>query len=245
MILYIAVCDDDQTTHDAIKSVAATFQIKYDIDLVISHYFNGSELIEAYKTGRCFDVIFMDIEFPNENGIEVIQTIRKYYKRLITTIFLTSYPKYMQDSFSVHAYNFISKPISYNTFEEQILSITEDNFTDETKIMLLDSDNNAYYINVNDILYIKSGQKFSYKNQLVFFTKNQMFHLRVKIEELPEIKKTNLFFSPNRGIFVNMMHINHLEHSDIVLNNGTRLNIAHSKLKEFKAIYNKYLTTRR
>lgn len=242
MRLHIAVCDDEQAIHTSIQSVAISFQMKHNIDLDISYFFTGQELITAYQSGKNYDIIFMDIEFPEENGIDTIQAIRKNYKRLLNTVFLTNYPQYMQDSFRVHAYNFLSKPISYVAFEEQILSIIADYFADETKITLLDANNNRFFININDILYIKSGQKFSYKNQLVFFTKDQMFHLRSKLDDIPELKQANIFCSINRGVYVNMMQINHLSATTLVLNNGTKLEVAFSKLKEFKITYNKYLS---
>ena len=57
---------------------------------------------------------------PGRNGIETAEEIRKIPDRNVIIAFITSYPEYMQDSFDVQASQYLTKPISYELFEQKL-----------------------------------------------------------------------------------------------------------------------------
>lgn len=61
------------------------------------------------------DVVFLDVEMPGMNGIELAREITKYNENL-EVIFVTAYEKYAVEAFKVNAINYILKPIT----EEEI-----------------------------------------------------------------------------------------------------------------------------
>ena len=60
------------------------------------------------------------MEMPGRNGIETAQEIRNLPDRNVLIAFITSFPEYMQDSFDVQASQYLTKPISYELFEQKL-----------------------------------------------------------------------------------------------------------------------------
>lgn len=64
-----------------------------------------------------FDVIFMDIDMPGENGLDLAKKILKTYPRT-NIIYVTGYEKYALDSYNTWASAFLVKPVSTARLKE-------------------------------------------------------------------------------------------------------------------------------
>lgn len=60
------------------------------------------------KAGKS-DIVFMDIELQNENGLEVIDKYRQKYDSL--NIMVTSHPEYVTDGYKIKAFRYLCKPV--------------------------------------------------------------------------------------------------------------------------------------
>ncbi len=56
--------------------------------------YNGEALVYTYINGNCFDIILLDIEMKEMNGLETVKKIRKLDKDVII-IFITSQIEYV------------------------------------------------------------------------------------------------------------------------------------------------------
>lgn len=68
------------------------------------------EIIPLYEKER-FDVLFLDIEMPGANGIEIAKKLLELNTRL-NVIYITGYDKYALDSYETPASTFLLKPIN-------------------------------------------------------------------------------------------------------------------------------------
>lgn len=64
-----------------------------------------------------FDVIFMDIDMPGENGLDLAKKILEKYPRT-NIIYVTGYEKYALDSYNTWASAFLVKPVSTARLKE-------------------------------------------------------------------------------------------------------------------------------
>lgn len=124
VLFKIAVCDDELSEIKKICDFITRFSFESEIEFIVDRYTNGKSLIKAYnaKTEK-YDIIFLDVEMPELNGIETAQLIREFPDRNVLIVFITSYPEYMQDSFDVQAFQYLTKPISYHLFKEKFQKI--------------------------------------------------------------------------------------------------------------------------
>lgn len=82
----IAICDDEQVMMEHICELVKQYRPDYMVEL----YGCGEALLED---AQLYDLIFLDIEMPSINGMEVAENLRKMqYSGEI--IFLTGYMVY-------------------------------------------------------------------------------------------------------------------------------------------------------
>ena len=73
-----------------------------------------------------FQLLFIDVEMPELSGLDVAKRIRKLPDRDVKIVFVSNYPEYMQNSFDFQAFQYLSKPLSYEKFNMVMNNIIED-----------------------------------------------------------------------------------------------------------------------
>ena len=86
-----------------------------DEDLTYTVFQSPLELLAAIEKGFSFDISFLDILMPGENGIETAKEIRQYDNNM-KIIFLTSSPEFAVQSYTVGAYFYQLKPVWEESF---------------------------------------------------------------------------------------------------------------------------------
>ena len=76
-------------------------------------------------------------------------------------VFVTSYPQYMQESFDVQPFQFLTKPVSYTKIEKLLSDIIHRYKHSHITKIVIDSHGKEHLIPVNNILYIQAvkGEK--------------------------------------------------------------------------------------
>ena len=69
-----------------------------------------------------YDIIFLDIELEDKNGIEIGHEIRKKYPDLIIII-ISRHPQYLIEGYRIDAKRYLLKPIDKKLFDIEMESI--------------------------------------------------------------------------------------------------------------------------
>lgn len=120
----IAVCDDSMEYCEIVKDLINYILSKNNINCSISTYTSGLSLIDDYK-GKRFDLIFLDMEMPEIDGIETGLLIREMCDKPII-IYLTSHKEYAYESYQVKAKNYLLKPIQRDLLEKELIECMEE-----------------------------------------------------------------------------------------------------------------------
>lgn len=110
----LLICDDHLHARKMLEKVA--FQ-----NPLVSYIYTAEDGVEAFKISQQnqIDIALMDIDMPNLNGIDSAKLISKA-KPNTRFIFVTAYMEYALDSFSVHPYNYLIKPIDIGELKETL-----------------------------------------------------------------------------------------------------------------------------
>ena len=142
----IAICDDEkkyrEETINCIKEYNAT------IELV--EFEDGSELVHTKEN---FDLILLDVEMPQLDGVTAAKLLRKR-KVNAEIVFLTSYEKYVYDAFDIRALQFLRKPLEKERLIK-VLKMVEDSRAKVERLTLL-LDDETCYVKLKDIVYAES-----------------------------------------------------------------------------------------
>ena len=110
----IAICDGN--SRDA--GVLEEYVRKLLPDAEITKLTKSQQLLNRMtENPNQFQLIFMEIEFEEENGIWVAQEIRKVNKK-VGIIFMTKSEKYYRQAFEVFALQYLLKPLTYKKKEK-------------------------------------------------------------------------------------------------------------------------------
>lgn len=226
MTLNIAICDDDTEILDTLEHMLLMYSFKNDIELSVDIYTCGNELINRYNSSNTTDyqLLLLDIEMPEIDGIKTADIIKHSKDYDVLIVFISNYPEYMMDSFSVHPFHFIKKPISYNDLEHLMKDITEHFDHSVSLITIVSGSDQEYTLRTNNIYFIKCIDS---RNRRI------SFHLKDSILETSGILshwKTQLenhsFFLCSRDTLVNLNHIHYINGLDIIMENGEIITIS-------------------
>jgi len=81
---------------------------------------NGSEAVSALGL-RYYDVIFMDIQMPEMDGIEATRLIRERWPQVPKIIFITTCISYKETCFSVGGDDFLAKPVKMEDLHQALV----------------------------------------------------------------------------------------------------------------------------
>jgi two-component system LytT family response regulator len=110
------IVDDDLVARLKVQSIAKNFPI-LNIVGSFSSAINALEIAEKQDV----DILFLDIDMPNLNGLE----FRKKLMNIPVCVFITSHPEHAVESFELDTLDFIVKPLRQERFEQTLKRIEE------------------------------------------------------------------------------------------------------------------------
>lgn len=199
---------------------------------------DGAEALQ-YLTDNNIDVVFLETDIPNLNGIDLGRIIYEKNKD-IKIIFITKEPRYAIDAFDIHAFDYILKPYSKERIISGIKRIEiscckeENERNNSDKISVMQGDK-IYVINIDDIYFIESQGR-----GIKIYTRDTEYSSKIKISEIQERLPKKAFYKCHRCYLVNLEKISEIEpwfNSTYVLkfkNIEKEVPVSRKNVKEFR-----------
>lgn len=161
-MIKILICEDIERDklhlHQLLDSFLLANKISYKIDY-LENFDVGSNLFLEY------DLIFLDIELGDYNGIEIASKIRTYNRSSIIII-TSSFKKYLIDGYKIEAKRYLIKPIDEKIFNVEMQSVLSTSF--KQQYGFFDKKISQYKIHYKDMLYIE----FLNRHTIIHFVNN-------------------------------------------------------------------------
>lgn len=116
-MIKVAICDDDNLFAHQLENIILNTCDNEGIKVDTEIYLSGFTLEKGILTGQKFDLIYLDIQMENGDGISAAKNIRKMDDNVIL-IFVSSYDRYMMELFRLDVFAFIKKPIDSASFSK-------------------------------------------------------------------------------------------------------------------------------
>jgi len=211
------------------------------------------EACDSVKTGaeaikRCQpDLVFLDIQMPNENGFALFN----YFNPVnFEVIFTTAHNKYAIDAIRLSALDYLLKPINYVDLLSSIkrLEKRKKDLNQQTKIELLlenmDTSNTSFnkvalptqngfeLIKLNSIIYCTSDSNYC----RVVCNNEQEFLISKTLKFVEELIENDLFVRIHKSFLVNINYVVKYDKNDalkVTLTNGEQLPVSVRKKDQF------------
>ena len=230
----LAICDDEA----AIRSQLSTLLLKAGKELGegfdIQEFSSGESLLTAFP--RELDLLLLDIEMGDPDGIETARQIRKFAPELCI-IFITGYTQYAIKSYSVRAFGFLPKPVSYTTLRNEIsLALEQLKRKAAHTIMIKDrTEGVTHQVDIRDIRYFEVRD-----HDILAITDRKTLYYRGTLNSLESELAPYGFFRCHAAFLVNHRFIASIG-QELILSDRTHIPISRPKRKEFLTRLSDYI----
>lgn len=155
------------------------------------------------------DVIFLDINMPVRNGLEIARSLQKIKNRPYI-IFTTAHAEYAAEAFRVNALDYLLKPYQNKQLDEAINKLRTKLIQPSTRELNnhlpsklpVQKNDDIRYIHIKDIAYLYPQNKVS-----VIVTANEQFTYNYSLKEAEKQLKDYGFFRTHRSFLVNLAFV--------------------------------------
>lgn len=226
-MIKIFVLEDDENDFQSLKDALACFFSTQAEEYSLIHFQDAETALFHFNPS--YDLIFMDIELPNTNGLEATKKIRDVDKT-VPIIFITNMQKYASEGYGFGVFDFILKPVRQGAFDMKMNRVLA-YILSERKLgasVSIETKGVLHRIRYVDILYLEVRSHY-----LHFKTKEEEFDLYGSLQSVEEDFLTRDFLKCHRSFLVNPTSISSISNTDILLYNGETLPLSRSHRKSF------------
>ena len=184
--------------------------------------FNNAFAAIEFLQKEKVDLLFLDIQMPDINGIQLLKSL----KQPPIVVFTTAYDKYAIDGFNLDVLDYLIKPIPFERFFKAVnkaqeyhsqknnLSLQMDSFVNKEKLeqqfLFVKADYEMVKINFKDILYIEG-----LKDYIKIYTGEKPILTLQSLKAMEERLPKKNFFRVHRSYIISFDKIKSVQKSNI------------------------------
>lgn len=222
----IAICDDDAEFRGRLAELCQ----KYfkDEQICIREYMNGEEILKAHD--KC-DILFLDIEMPGRNGIQIKEQFE--WQEIDTVIiFITSHEEDMREAFGRNVVGFLTKPLKEQDFFSAMNKLSK---KQGKNFVCIEENQEIYRLPLRSIKYIEAKENYS---KVVCSDREYLFRKSIKTWET--LVPTDCFVKIHRSYIINLEYWKR-DKDFIVLSPVLKIRLSRKNKKEVLARYKDYI----
>lgn len=223
MLNYVII-DDESLARDILVS----YLDRLDFVKSIRQFGNARDAL-LYLESHQADVLFLDIEMPEMNGIDFLNRIAETtLSHPPITVFTTAYRNYAFEGFELGVIDFLLKPISYPRFVQAIekirdfLSLKEQNIRlddgptgDSAETIFVKSGVQRIKLNFDDVTHIQG-----LKDYAIIYTITGKIVIKGSIKAMHTIFPESRFIRVHKSFIVATSRISRIERNRLIVSDN-------------------------
>jgi DNA-binding LytR/AlgR family response regulator len=212
MNIKIAICDDEKAEVEYLRLLVDRWTSINNNTAIISTFDSAESFLFHYEEDKSFDVLLLDIQMKNMDGVELAKEIRKE-NEAVQIVFITGLPDFIAEGYEVAALHYLLKPVKELKIFE-VLDKACRNLNKVEKAILLNTNGESIRILASDIIFAES---FGHRVMLTAAKEN--IELKMSISELENLSGGSLIRC-HRSYIVGLKYIKRITKTDVILDNG-------------------------
>lgn len=222
--LKIGICEDEKLYSDRIVSLLEAFFAKEKEPFQTEIYRDGKELADRMHGGEEYDLILMDLQLQNSDGIRTAEEIRKSYPG-IPLIIVTGMEDRVLEGYTVDALDYVLKKDMDSRLEAALCRFQSKRRSGSVHFQ--DTEGQLVLLNRKEILWAESE-----KRGTKIGTCEKDYHSVEPIGKISAQLPAGEYMEIYKAVFVRGEQIKSIGLDYVVMSNGITLPLSRRKKKE-------------
>lgn len=232
----VAFCDDDLAVLNEIRVFLNHYRVERNEEISYTAFQSPLDLMAEVERGVKFDVLFLDVIMPGENGIDTAAEIRNYDSN-VKIIFLTSSTEFAVQSYTVNAYFYQLKPVWEESFFRLMDSVLSTCEKEQTTSLVLRCKSGITRIEFKKLEYCEVICRTLY----LHLTDGTILESTGSMDELSKrVMPYGGFLRPHRSYLVNLEYVKNISCRSITMSCQEEIPIPRGKYNEIKNAFLEY-----
>ncbi len=229
-VISVAVCDDDETM---LPIIAGVVQATFPAEGATVETFSSAKQFCDRMEEKGFDLLFLDIDMPETDGIELGLKLRNA-KRNIDIVYVSEREDRVFESFKVHPFGFVRK----RNFLKDIRSVAKLWLDSREAVpadkFVIEGTKGSLAVQLSEIIYIESMKKTQYVH---IKGVEEPFEASSSLEKFLELFSGYGFLQPHKSFLVNYIYIRYIDKNEITLTTGEFIPVSRRRLEILREEY--------
>jgi two-component system, LytTR family, response regulator len=228
------IVDDETPSRDRLRRMLAEFK---DVE-VAGEAADGEEAMTRIAELQP-SVVFLDIQMPGATGLEVAASLPEPRPHII---FCTAFDQYAVDAFELHAIDYLLKPVSRARLEKALERVRQNAASGPSLDRIASQAAPTRFLARKGTTYrvVPAREVLAFVSEdglTKLLAAGQHFWMNPTLNELEARLDPRRFFRVSRAAIVNLDAVKEVEpdtggHGDVVLRDGTRLEVSRRRFKD-------------
>lgn len=223
--------------------------------LELAGSFTNSIEASAFVSSEPVDLIFVDINMPDLNGLDFVRSL--VGQKMV--VFTTAYSEYAIESYKLNAVDYLLKPISFSDFlraankckhhhellqtaaaQPAAVAATEQEADDEADLTVenreyisVKSDHKVMLVKISDIDYVESESEYL----RLYLNSGEVVTTLLRLKNIEPILTAGDFMRIHRSYIVNLKHIKAIAKGRVFLSDDVSLPVGDN----YRETFNSYI----
>lgn len=221
-MIKFAICDDEPAMARELASYLARYLEEHEVTAYsVSNFSSGRALLEAADG---FDVIFLDIQMEEPDGMETARLLRRQGDHSLL-VFVTVLMELVFDAFQVEAYDYLTKPLDAARFARTMDRVLQTLEQRTAASIVIQQGSGCEVVPLSDVVYCEVLGRKVYLHK----ADGTITGYYDRLEQL-ERRVDRRFFRCHRSYLVNLDHVRGCQAGQVLLSQGERIPV--SRLRE-------------
>lgn len=236
-MIEIALCDDNSEDIEAIRSFAEHFAAeRSEYPIRLSAFTSVAELLKAIEEKSGFDLYILDVMMPEMTGIQLAEIIRGRGEQA-EILFLTVSREYAVDAFAVHASGYLLKPVSKESFDEEMLRAVQKLTNEKSAAITVKTKDGMRRIPLHNLVMVES---FNHTRALTM-SDGSVLETSATLSELFEaLSGHKNFYMPHRAYIVNLDYSMGIKRCELLMSGNRRIPIPRRQYSIMQELFSNY-----
>lgn len=245
MSIKTIIIDDEENARSNLKLILEEFCPTIDVVAEAASAEEARNLIEKHQP----NLLFLDINMPNEDGFELLESIPT---KNFSVIFITAHNQFALKALKAGAIDYVEKPIDIEDLQEAISKIkvsdsgagnvdynmirnilNEHKNESKSDIIAVPTLSGYEIIKIEDIIHLVADESYT----KIFLTNGKKCTSSMTIAKYEKVLNEDVFFRVHKSHIINTRHhlreFNRHEGNVAIMDNGESIPVARRKLSGF------------